>query len=186
MTIDPTPPNGEGQLPFLRAKAGESPVSEAMTAAVTRVARQQAGLTVLSLADLVAEASADVESFQVDGAVLVVPIMLDGKTIGTIQLYHPDGDWSEVDVAVLQTVSDQVAREAERLRLVEQAREQAALEAALAKVSQALQSADDVDTLLQRAAQILGQQLQLTHAVLEMTLPDQQTSDRLGINASGF
>lgn len=64
-----------------------------------------------------------------DGSALVVPLKVQGQVIGVLEVESQAiGAFDEIDVAVLQSLADQVAVAIENARLYEQARQLASLE----------------------------------------------------------
>jgi GAF domain-containing protein len=99
---------------------------------------------------------------------------------------HPTDDnqqWTEDDLAVVETVVDQLAQSAERLRLFEETRERGSREQLLREITDKLRKAPNLDVLLETAARELGLRLGARHTVLEMVIEvgtDANGSDRDG------
>jgi GAF domain-containing protein/HAMP domain-containing protein len=109
---------------------------------------------------------------------IVAPIKLHNQVIGTL-LIHPTDDnqqWSENDLAVVETVVDQLAQSAERLRLFEETRERGSREQLLREISDKLRAAPNLDALLEIAARELGSRLGAHHTVLEMGIEADNTN----------
>jgi GAF domain-containing protein len=101
---------------------------------------------------------------------VVAPIKLQNQVIGTIQLHQTDHQrqWSDQDLALIQTVVDQVAQTAENLRLLDETRERAGREQTIREITDKLRASPDLGALLETAARELGQQLGVRHTVLEL------------------
>ncbi len=106
---------------------------------------------------------------------LVAPIKLQNQPIGAIQL-HAAGQsrqWGERELALVQTVADQVAQIAENIRLSEETREQAGREQTIREITDKLRAASSLEKLLEIATEELGQHMAATHAKLELGIrPD--------------
>jgi GAF domain-containing protein/HAMP domain-containing protein len=93
---------------------------------------------------------------------LVAPLRLRGVTIGHLQLHDADKNrvWTETDMALINTVVDQVAQAAENLRLVDDTQERAGRERLIGQISDKLRRAPDMDSLLkigvEELARVLG------------------------------
>jgi GAF domain-containing protein len=117
---------------------------------------------------------------------LVAPIYLQGKPIGDFQL-HASGPnaWTEDDLAVIETVLDQLAQTAENLRLFDETREQASFEQLVGEITQKLRQAPTMEILVKTAAEELSRALGTSHSVVKVgnlsqgqTAADQPVSNR--------
>ncbi|MEW5957341.1 MAG: GAF domain-containing protein [Chloroflexota bacterium] len=101
---------------------------------------------------------------------VVVPINLRGQTIGALQLHLPGEkqQWTDNDMAVIETVIDQFAQIAENLRLFEETRERASREQAIREVTEKLRAAPTLDNLLTIASRELGRWLAVPYTVIEL------------------
>ncbi len=103
-------------------------------------------------------------------ASLAMPIKLQDQMIGVVQLHDTEHqrDWSELDLALIQTVADQVAQAAETLRLFDETRQRAGQEQAIREITDKLRAASNLDQLLEIATEELGQHMAATHVKLEL------------------
>jgi GAF domain-containing protein len=101
---------------------------------------------------------------------LIAPIRVQNQTIGSIQLVDTEDDrqWNELELALVQAVTDQVGQTAENLRLFNETRERGSREQAIREVTDELRAAPNLDTLLEIAAREIGQRLGVRHTVLEL------------------
>ena len=101
---------------------------------------------------------------------VVAPIRLQNQTIGTIQLLETEGQhqWDESELALVQTVADQVAQAAENLRLFDETRRQAGREQTIRQIAERMRSAASLDELIKIAAEELGQRLSAEYALVEL------------------
>ncbi len=139
---------------------GESPVTETARMEAKRQALRQNRVTL-------------VNGSNGDQLSVVAPVTLAGKAIGTLQLHQLEGQdgaqqFTDEDLAIIETVLDQVAQAAENLRLFEETRERAGREQAIREITDKLRAAPNIDTLLETAARELGQRLGVRHTVLEL------------------
>jgi GAF domain-containing protein/HAMP domain-containing protein len=105
---------------------------------------------------------------------LVAPIQLQGEYIGDLQLYTSAQDrWTETDLAVIETVLDQVAQTAENMRLFEETRQRASREQTIREITDKLRAASSLDKLMETATRELGQHLGVQHTVLRLGLKQQ-------------
>lgn len=111
---------------------------------------------------LTGAAQLDTELAPVDYAALVAPIKLQNQVIGAMHFQEVGSkrNWTEQELALVQTVADQVAQTAENLRLFQETQERASRERLIGQVSDKLRRAPDIDTLMKVAvgelSRILG------------------------------
>ncbi len=114
------------------------------------------------------------------GTVLVAPVKLQDKTIGSLQI-HPATDgqtWSEDDLAIIEAIADELAQMGESLRLFDEIRERAGREQTLREITDKLRAAPTLEKLMEVAAGELGQRLAATHAQLELGLAADRAPER--------
>jgi GAF domain-containing protein len=110
---------------------------------------------------------------------LVAPLRLHNTPIGNLQLYpEPQRTWTESELALINTVIDQVAQAAENLRLVNETQERASREQLINQISEKLRRAPDMETLLRTGVteltRILGPARTFAHLNLAQgNQPDQ-------------
>ncbi len=95
-------------------------------------------------------------------AVLVSPIKLRNTTIGDLQIhgFEPDRQWTEGELAFIETIIDQVAQSAESIRLFEETQERANRERLVGEVSNKMRRAPNMEALMKitvdQLAKVLG------------------------------
>jgi GAF domain-containing protein len=106
----------------------------------------------------------------VQGSVMVAPIKVQNQTVGAIQLHHPEGDhrWAELDLALVQVVSDQVAQVAENLRLFEDTRQRARREHTIRQITEKMRSATSLHHLVEITAHELATHFSAGHTLIEL------------------
>jgi GAF domain-containing protein/HAMP domain-containing protein len=112
----------------------------------------------------------DSESGIQNQTALVAPIRLQNQTIGTIQLLETQGphQWDELELALVQTVADQVAQAAENLRLFDETRRRAGREQIIRQITERIRSATNLDELVKIAAEDLGQRFSAEYSLVEL------------------
>jgi GAF domain-containing protein/HAMP domain-containing protein len=101
---------------------------------------------------------------------LVAPIQLQNQTIGTIQLLETEGQrqWDEMELALVQTVAEQVAQSAENLRLFEETRQRAGREQSIRQITDKMRAATSLDELIKVTTEELGRRFSTDYASVEL------------------
>lgn len=91
-------------------------------------------------------------------AALVVPLKLRGQVIGTMALHETRRQrlWTNDEVALAETIAEQVALTVENLRLMDEAQRGVVRERAIREISDQMQRAADMETLVRIAAEELN------------------------------
>jgi GAF domain-containing protein len=106
-------------------------------------------------------------------AALVVPLKLRGQVIGTVAL-HETGQqrpWTAEEIALAETVAEQVALTAENLRLMDETQRRAARERLVGKIAGQVWASLDPDMILRTTVRELGRALGAELATVEITGP---------------
>jgi GAF domain-containing protein len=96
-------------------------------------------------------------------AALVVPLKLRGQVIGTVAL-HETGQqrpWTAEEIALAETVAEQVALTAENLRLMDETQRRVARQRTVGKITASVRETLDMETVLRTAVQEVRQALGL-------------------------
>ena len=105
------------------------------------------------------------------GAV-VAPIKLRGTVIGTLGLEALElGDgqsWSSEDVALIETVADQVAQAMEAARLFDETERRARREQLVTEISDRIRSAPDMESILRTAVHEIRRTLGVSHGAIRL------------------
>jgi GAF domain-containing protein/HAMP domain-containing protein len=90
---------------------------------------------------------------------LIAPVILRGQVIGAIGFEEddPDHQWSPEDIAVVETVTSQVALALENARLFEETQRLALQEQSIRQITEQMRRAVDVETILEITVTQLGQ-----------------------------
>ena len=101
---------------------------------------------------------------------LVAPIRLQNQTIGSIQLLEMEGQhhWDELELALVQTVAEQVAQSAENLRLFEETRQRAGREQTIRQITDKMRTATNLNDLVKITAKELGQLFSTDYTLIEL------------------
>lgn len=100
---------------------------------------------------------------------LALPITLRGELLGAIGLRREGQQgWSEVELALAETVGDQLAQTMESLRLLEDAQRRAARDRLMSQLTARMRETLDVETVLKTAVDEIGEALGL--AALDLRL----------------
>lgn len=102
---------------------------------------------------------------------IVAPIALRGQVIGTLSLQDLilDRQWSTEEVALVETVSEQLAQTLENLRLFEDTQKQATREQLTRQITDKLRAAPDMDTIIQTGLTELAKALNVSRAYVKLT-----------------
>jgi putative methionine-R-sulfoxide reductase with GAF domain len=102
---------------------------------------------------------------------IAVPIVLGEQVMGVLDVQqNVIGGLTEEDAFLLQSVANQVAVALRNARLFEQTEHRAEQEAQINQISRRIQNAPDVDTVLQVAAQELGQVLKAPRTTVQLSI----------------
>jgi GAF domain-containing protein len=102
--------------------------------------------------------------------VLVAPIVLRGQPIGALGFKHGKGDrqWSAEDVALAETIAEELALALENTRLLEETQRRAAREQLLGQVTARMRESLDLETILKTAAGEMRQVLGLDRLIVRL------------------
>jgi GAF domain-containing protein len=105
---------------------------------------------------------------------LVVPLKLRGQVIGTMALHETGHQrpWTAEEIALAESVAEQVTLTVENLRLMDETQRRAARERLIGEVTGRVRQTLDMETILKTAANEIGRTLGL--AALEVRLGTQQ------------
>jgi len=103
-------------------------------------------------------------------AALVVPLKLQEQVIGTMTLHETHGRrlWMAEDIALAETIAEQVALTVERLRLLDETQRRAARERLIGEVTGHMRASLDMESVLKTAADEMYQALGLDEIVIRL------------------
>jgi GAF domain-containing protein/CHASE3 domain sensor protein len=104
--------------------------------------------------------------------VLVAPIVLRGQPIGALGFRHGERDrqWSADDVALAETIAEELALALENTRLLEETQRRAAREQLIGQVTARMREILDVDSILKTAVREIGEALQLHDMTIRLEM----------------
>jgi GAF domain-containing protein len=105
-------------------------------------------------------------------AALVVPLKLRGQVIGTMALHETrrQRPWTAEEVALAETIAEQVTLTVENLRLMDEAQHRVVRERAIREISDRMQRATDMETLMRITAEELNQALSGANAYVRLSV----------------
>jgi len=105
-----------------------------------------------------------------EGVGLAMPVKARGQRIGTLEAHkHPrSGDWSPDEVALLETLADQLSVALESARLYQDTQRRAMEERLVGEVTARIRETLDVDTILQTAIREIGDGLGIAEVEVRM------------------
>jgi len=101
---------------------------------------------------------------------IALPVRVRGQKIGTLEAHkHPrSGDWSPDEVALLETLADQLSVALESARLYQDTQRRAMEERLVGEVTARMRETMDVDTVLQTAIREIGDALGIAEVEVRM------------------
>ena len=107
-------------------------------------------------------------------AALVVPLQLRGQVIGTIALHETDHPrpWTAEEIALAETVAEQVTLTVENLRLMEETQRRAAHQRKISDVTTSIRETLDMETVLKTAVQEVRQTMGLPEVEIRLVMED--------------
>jgi GAF domain-containing protein len=149
------------------------------------IASEEASELGRAVAQAMAQREAVVHSDTGDGAgqtALVVPISLRDEVLGALGLHEVEGGrrWTDDEIALIETVADQMALAIENARLLEETRRRADYERLTTDISARVRASTEVDTILRTAIRELGRALRASDGWIQLGSGDQADSPQLG------
>jgi PAS domain S-box-containing protein len=108
-----------------------------------------------------------------DGS-LAAPLLLRGETIGVLGLQKPEGagDWTEDEVALVETVVEQLAIAMESARLLDESQRRSQRDRLVADITAKVRSSSHVETIMKTAVRELGAVLDTDRARVYLKTQD--------------
>ncbi len=100
-------------------------------------------------------------SSTMEGKMLATPIKVRDQVIGILDAHKPAGagEWTTAEIALLETLTEQLGTALESARLFQDTRRRAAREQLIGEIAARMRETLDVDTMLQTAIREIGQAL---------------------------
>ncbi|HMQ50561.1 MAG TPA: GAF domain-containing protein [Anaerolineae bacterium] len=153
----------EREQEYSYQRQGEPELPAPVIAQLKQLAQHQPQATPVSL-----ESSEAGDDF----TAVVAPIKLQDQVIGAMEFHelNPTRRWSEQELALIQTVSDQIAQTAENLRLFNETQERASRERLIGQIGDKLRRAPDLETLVKIGIQEVSKALGTKRAYVRLGL----------------
>jgi len=119
------------------------------------------------------------EPDRAEGA-MIVPLRLRGRPIGTITLHDTRGDpaWTDDDVALAETVAQEIAQTIETLRLMDESRRHLAREQLVGEVAASMRESLDVEAVLKAGAVEIREAMGLSAVTVRLAELDDDDDER--------
>lgn len=106
---------------------------------------------------------------------LAVPVKVRGEVIGVVDFSKPDADgaWTAEEITLAETLTEQLAVALESARLYQDTQNRAARERLVSEVTSRMRETLNVETVLQTAAQEIGEALGLLAVNVRLDLEEQ-------------
>jgi GAF domain-containing protein len=106
---------------------------------------------------------------QDDQATMSVPLHVHGQVIGALGLQDAPGrTWTDDEIALVETIADQISQAMEAARLFEETQRRAQREQLLTAITDKIRSAHDMDDVLRIAVQEMRRALGVSHAAIRL------------------
>ena len=101
---------------------------------------------------------------------IVAPISLRGETIGTLSLQDidPNRHWTSEEIALVETVSEQLALTIENLRLFDDTQRQATREQLTRKIADKMRASPDIETIIETGLTELADVLKVPRTYVKL------------------
>lgn len=110
---------------------------------------------------------------------LAIPIRVRDDVVGVIDGSKPDGTaWTADEIQLLETLTEQLGVALDSARLYQDTQRRAAREGVIREISDEMQRATDMDSLLRITAEALNQALRSSRVYVHMGEPGAQSSDQ--------
>jgi PAS domain S-box-containing protein len=108
-------------------------------------------------------------------ATLISPITLRGEVIGTLSLQDlaPERQWTAEEIALVESVSEQLALTVENLRLFDDTQKRAGREQITREITDKMRAAPDMDTIIQTGLRELAKALGASRTYIKLN-PDME------------
>ncbi len=108
-----------------------------------------------------------------DESELALPVTLRGEVIGAMAARRADqSGWTDDDIALAQSVADQLAQTIEGLRLLDETQRRATQERLIGEVTSRIRESLDIETVLKTTASEMRQALDLDNLVIRLATPE--------------
>jgi GAF domain-containing protein/HAMP domain-containing protein len=129
--------------------------------------------------EVMERASREGQRVQQDGTTLALPVKIRGNVVGAVKLCKSDGDeaWSEEEIALMETVTEQLNVALESARLYEDTQRRAARERLSGEIAAHMRETLNVETILRAAASEIRQSLELGRVVVSLRAKEDHANE---------
>jgi GAF domain-containing protein len=110
------------------------------------------------------------------GMNLAVPVKVRDRVIGVIEARKPGSAWTQEEIALVETLTDQLGVALDSARLYQDTQRRAARERLIGEVAAHMRERLDVDGVLKAAAQDMGERLGLHDITIQLEVPGDKAS----------
>jgi GAF domain-containing protein len=110
------------------------------------------------------------------GMSLAVPVKVRDRVIGVIEARKPGRAWTQEEIALVETLTDQLGVALDGARLYQDTQRRAARERLIGEVAAHMRERLDVDGVLKAAAQDMGERLGLHDITIQLEVPGDKAS----------
>jgi GAF domain-containing protein len=110
------------------------------------------------------------------GMSLAVPVKVRDRVIGVIDARKPEGTWTQEEIALIETLTDQLGVALDGARLYQDTQRRAARERLIGEVAAHMHERLDVDGVLKAAAQDIGEKLGLHDIAIQLEVQRDKAS----------
>jgi GAF domain-containing protein len=107
---------------------------------------------------------------------LAVPVKVRDRVIGVIDARKPEGAWTQEEIALVETLTDQLGVALDSARLYQDTQRRAARERLIGEVAAHMRERLDVDGVLKAAAQEIGEKLGLHDIAIQLEMQGDKAS----------
>jgi GAF domain-containing protein len=147
------------------------------------VVRNKNGLAALAMADDVqrpemeiARRTGQATLDESSGASLAVPVKVRDHVVGVIDARKPEGAWTQEEIALVETLTDQLGVALDSARLYQDTQLRAARERLIGEVAAHMHERLDVEAVLKTAAQEIGKRLGLNDIAIQLEVQGDKAS----------
>jgi len=97
-----------------------------------------------------------------------VPIVQGNRVVATLGFQKGEREWGAQDVALVQTVAEQLGLAAETQRLLEATQSRAAREQLTLRIAEQVRGALDIEEILRVASRSLGRELNASEVIVRL------------------
>lgn len=108
---------------------------------------------------------------------VVAPLSVRGEVIGTLSLQDidPDRNWSDEEIALVETVSEQLALTLENMRLFEDTQQRASREELTRQITDKMRASPDIEAIIHTGLTELANALGVSRSYVKLSTKSQHT-----------